>query len=90
MSISPGLVLALTAAAIGNQASRIVLPVRNAWFAGFLLSVGGVLAGELAAGSSWLGGPSLGVLHPLPDAIGVIAFQVMGLVMSLGTDVAEA
>jgi hypothetical protein len=80
-SLSPGLILGLLFTLIGAQLTRIVLPGRGAYGWTLLLAAAGVVAGELVAASVHVGGPSLGPLHPIPDAVAIALFEAVGAVL---------
>lgn len=82
--MSPSLALAILFALIGAQVTRVVRPRQGPFLVLLALSALGVLAGELAAIALHLGGPSLGVLHPVADAVAI------GVVEGIGTAILPA
>ncbi|HEY6468521.1 MAG TPA: hypothetical protein VI434_02015 [Candidatus Dormibacteraeota bacterium] len=80
--MSPGLVLAILFVLIGATVSGLVRPRRGSFLLTLLLAAAGVLAGELVAIATHIGGPELGVLHPVADAVGVVLFEVAGAVLA--------
>jgi hypothetical protein len=79
--VSPALALGVLFALIGAQVTRLVLPA-----SGYLRNLGlaalGVIVGELAALGVRAGGPSLGPLHPLADALGIAALETVGAIIA--------
>ena len=73
--MSPGLGLAILFVLIGTTLSTLVMPA-------LLLAAAGVVAGELVAIATRVGGPQLGALHPVADAVGVVLFEVTGAVLA--------
>ncbi len=82
MSLSPGLVLAVLFVLIGAQASRLAMPRRGSYLLALVLAASGLVAGELVAIATRIGGPQLGALHPVADAVGVALFEVTGAVLA--------
>jgi hypothetical protein len=80
--VSPGLVLAILFVLIGATVSGLVMPRRGAFLLTLVLAATGVVAGELVAIATRVGGPQLGVLHPIADAVGVVLFEVTGAVLA--------
>jgi hypothetical protein len=80
--VSPGLVLAVLFVLIGATVSGLVTPRRGSYLLTLLLAAAGVVAGELVAIGTKFGGPELGVLHPVADAVGVVLFEVTGAVLA--------
>jgi hypothetical protein len=80
--VSPGLGLAILFVLIGTTVSALVMPRRNSILLALVLAAGGVVAGELVAIATHIGGPQLGALHPVADAIGVVLFEVSGAVLA--------
>lgn len=80
--MSPGLVLAILFVLIGATVSGLVMPRRGAFLLTLVLAAAGVVAGELVAIATRAGGPQLGVLHPIADAVGVVLFEVTGAVLA--------
>jgi Co/Zn/Cd efflux system component len=76
--VSPGLLLGILFALIGAQVTRVVVPRRLGYPVALALAAAGVVAGELVALSLHAGGPSLGPLHPLADAVGMVVLEVAG------------
>ena len=69
--MSPALGLALLFILIGAQTARVVSRRRLPYPWMLLLAAVGLFGAELLAVSIHLGGPTLGVLHPVADAIGM-------------------
>jgi len=80
--VSPGLVLAILFVLIGATVSGLVMPRRGAFVLTLVLAAVGVVAGELVAIATRIGGPQLGVLHPVADAVGVVLFEITGAVLA--------
>jgi hypothetical protein len=80
--VSPGLVLAILFVLIGATVSGMVMPRRGAFLLTLVLAAAGLVAGELVAIATRAGGPQLGVLHPIADAVGVVLFEVTGAVLA--------
>jgi hypothetical protein len=78
---SPGLVLAVLLALCATQATRLLFADRGPYVWTLALGCLGVLLGELLAGSGFLAGASLGVLHPLLDLTVVAAVQAVGMLL---------
>ena len=81
MRASPGLVLALLLALVATQVTRLVVPTRGPYLWTLVVSVAGVVIGELVAGTGHLAGASVGVLHPLLDLAVVGMLQVAGALL---------
>ena len=82
MRPSPGLVLALLVVIVATQVVRVVAPGRGPYLWTLLLSATGLAAGEVLAASGHLSAPSLGVLHPLADAVAIAFVQAGGAVLT--------
>ena len=80
--MSPGLGLAILFVLIGTTLSALVMPRRGSVLLAFILATAGVVAGELVAIATKAGGPQLGALHPVADAVGVVLFEVTGAVLA--------
>ena len=80
--MSPGLLLAILFVLIGTTVSALVMPRRGLLVLTLLLAAAGLVAGELVAIATKLGGPQLGALHPVADAVGVVLFEVTGAVLA--------
>ena len=80
--MSPGLGLAILFVLIGTTVSARVMPRRGAVLLTLVLAAAGVVAGELVAIATRVGGPQLGALHPVADAVGVVLFEVTGVVLA--------
>jgi hypothetical protein len=79
--VSPALGLAILFILIGAQVARLVAPrLAYAWV--LLLAAIGLLAAELLATAAHFGGPSLGVLHPVADVIGIVMCEFAGALIS--------
>jgi hypothetical protein len=76
--VSPSLVLAVLIVLIGAQAARMARPRHRGYLLLLLLSAAGLVLGELAAIALHLGGPQLGVLHPVEDAVGIGVCEGLG------------
>ena len=81
MRASPGLVLAVLLALCATQVTRLLFPERGRYVWTLALSCLGVLLGEVLAGSGFLAGASLGVVHPLLDLCVVAAVQAVGMLL---------
>ena len=77
--MSPGLLLGVLFALIGAQIARLAAPRRLGYGVALVLAAVGVVAGELAAAALHAGGPALGPLHPLADAVGIAVMEVVGI-----------
>ncbi len=80
--MSPGLGLAILFVLIGTTLSALVMPRRGSVLLAFVLAAAGVIAGEFVAIATKIGGPQLGALHPVADAVGVVLFEVAGAVLA--------
>jgi hypothetical protein len=80
--VSPGLGLAILFVLIGTTLYALVVPRRGSILLALVLAAGGVIAGELVAIATRIGGPELGALHPVADAVGVVIFEVTGAVLA--------
>jgi len=80
-TLSPALLLAIVFVLIGAQITRIVAPDRGSYLWALLLAAGGVVAGEAIALGMHSSGLSLGSLHPLPEAVGVLLFESVGALL---------
>jgi hypothetical protein len=83
---SPGLVLALVLVAIATQVAWVLVPRGGPYAWRLLLSVAGLMAGEMFASGGHLAIPSVGVLHPLADLLGIAALQGVGWLLVGGAD----
>ena len=79
MRPSPGLVLAALLVLLATQITRVVSPRRAPYAWTLLLSVAGLVIGELIAASGHLDGLAIGVVHPVADVLCIAAVQVLGL-----------
>lgn len=79
--MSPALGLAALFILIGAQATRVLAPRRLGYPVLLLLALAGVAAGELFAAVTRAGGPTLGALHPLADALGVALCELLGAML---------
>lgn len=80
--MSPELVLAILFVLIGATVAGLVRPRRGSFLLALVLAAAGVIAGELVAIETHIGGPELGVLHPVADAVGIVLFEVTGAVLA--------
>jgi hypothetical protein len=80
--VSPGLALAILFVLIGATVSGLAMPRRGSYVLTLLLATSGVVAGELVAIATRAGGPELGALHPVADAVGIALFEVTGAVLA--------
>lgn len=69
--MTPSLWLALLIVLIGAQVGRVTAPRRVPYVVLLLLSAAGFVVAELGVNALHTGGPALGVLHPIADAIGI-------------------
>ncbi|MBV8300444.1 MAG: hypothetical protein JOY68_00795 [Candidatus Dormibacteraeota bacterium] len=76
--MSPSLALAVLFVLIGAQVTRVMRPRHGPFLLLLVLAAAGVLGGELVAIGLKLGGPALGVLHPVPDAVAIGVFEGIG------------
>jgi hypothetical protein len=79
--VSPGIVLAVLIVALGAQLTRLVVPGRGNYVIAVACAAVGLLGAELIALGGH-GGPALGTVHPVADAIGVGVAEVAGLVLA--------
>ncbi len=79
--MSPGIVLAVLIAAIGAQITRLLVPGRGSYLVALVCAAVGILAAELVALGGH-GGPSLGAVHPVADALGMALAEAGGLVLA--------
>jgi hypothetical protein len=79
--VSPAIVLAVLIAAIGAQLTRLLVPDRGNYLIAAVCAAVGLLGAELVA-LGGRGGPSLGTVHPLADAIGIAVAEGVGLVLA--------
>jgi hypothetical protein len=77
-SFSPALLLAAAFILIGAQVTRVAAPERGSYLWVLVLATGGAIAGEVAAVSLRIGGPALGSLHPIAEALGIVVFEIVG------------
>ena len=77
--ISPGVLLALLVVLIATQVTRLIAPGRGAYLWTLALALLGLIVGELIAYSGHLQGPSLGVLHPIPDLLTMAIIETAGV-----------
>lgn len=82
MRPSPGLVFAVLLVLVLTQVVRVVLPGRGPYLWTLLLSMAGLVAGEVIAASGHLNAPSIGVLHPLADVLVIAALQGAGALVA--------
>ncbi len=68
--MSPSLWLALLFVLIGAQVGRVMSP-RVRYPVLLLLSAAGFVLAELAVNALHAGGPTVGALHPVADALGI-------------------
>ena len=80
--MSPALALALLFVLVGAQATRVLAPRRGSYPWLLTLSLAGLLGAELVCIGLHIGGPTLGVLHPLADAAGIAVAEVAGLALA--------
>lgn len=78
MRPSPGLVLAVLLVLVVAQATRLLAPDRAPYLVCLGLAAAGLVGGELVASTGRLGGPSIGVTHPLLDLALMGALQAVG------------
>jgi hypothetical protein len=84
---SPGLVLAAMLVRRATQVARVVAPGRGPYAWTLLLSVAGMVTGELLAASGHLDVAAVGVLHPVADVLVIAVVQVVGqLLVGPGRD----
>lgn len=81
MRPSPGLVLAVFLVAVATQLTRVAIPERGPYVWTLLLSVAGLVGGELLAASGPLANPAVGVIHPLADLAVIAVLQAGGAVL---------
>jgi len=79
MHPSPGLVLAAVLVLLATQLVRLFFPGRGPYALTLVLSVAGLVGGEMVAGTGHLAAPVLGVIHPLADVTLIAALQGAGV-----------
>ncbi len=79
--MSPGIVLAVLIVALGAQLTRLIVPARGNYVVALVCAAVGLLGAELVAFGGH-GGPSLGTIHPIADAVGITLAEVVGLVLA--------
>ena len=77
--MSPALALAVLFVLIGAQATRVIAPRRGSYPLLLALAAVGLAAAELVAIGAHLGGPQVGVLHPVIDVLGIGMAEILGL-----------
>lgn len=82
MRPSPGLVLAILLVLILTQVVRVVVPGRGPYLWTLLLSLAGLVAGEVLAASGHFNAPSVGVIHPVADVLVIAALQGAGALIA--------
>ena len=81
MRPSPGLVLAALLVLLATQVTRLAAPGRGPYAWTLLLSVAGLVIGELLAASGHLDRPGVGVVHPVAELLMISALQGLGLLL---------
>ena len=76
------MVLAVLLVLLCAQLAHLLRRGRGPYLLCLVLSAAGLLGGELLAGAGHLGHPTLGVLHPLADAVVIIALESAGAIVS--------
>ena len=79
--MSTGIILAALLVAIGAQATRVVIPGRGGYVLAVVCAAAGLLAGEVVALTGH-GGPAVGAVHPVADALGIAAAEACGLALA--------
>jgi hypothetical protein len=74
--------LAVLFVLIGAQLTRLAAPRRLGYPWVLLLSAAGLLVGELFALVTKAGGPQVGVLHPVAELVGILAFELLGAMLA--------
>jgi len=80
--MNPSVVVAALLVLIGAQTTRLLAPRRLGYLWVLLLAAAGLSCGEFVATALHTGGPQLGALHPLADALGVIGFELGGTLLT--------
>ncbi|MFN2451620.1 MAG: hypothetical protein ABR541_04635 [Candidatus Dormibacteria bacterium] len=80
--MTPGVVLAGLLVLLSAQLTHLMRRRRGRYVVCLLLSAVGLVGGELLAAAGHLGRPTLGVLHPVADAVLIVALQVAGTIVS--------
>lgn len=80
--MSPALGLAVLFVLIAAQATRILAPRRLGYVWVLLLAAAGLLLGEIFALVTRSGGPQVGVLHPVAEVLGIVAFELLGALLA--------
>jgi hypothetical protein len=80
--VSPALGLAIAFVLIATQATRVLAPRRLGYAWAFLLAAVGLVTGEFVALGTRVGGPQLGPLHPVAEALGILAFELLGALIT--------
>ena len=80
---SPGLILAAIVVVLATQVVRLFFPGRGPYALTLLLSVAGLVGGEMVAGTGHLAAPTLGVIHPLADVALMTGLQGVGVLATV-------
>jgi hypothetical protein len=72
--MSPGIIVAVLVVLIAAQTARVVAPRRLGYLPALACAALGLLLGELVALSGH-GGPTVGVIHPVPDVVAIVALE---------------
>lgn len=79
--MSATILLAVLIAAIGAQLTRLIVPDGGNYLIAVVCAAVGLMGAELVALAGH-GGPSLGTIHPIADAVGMGAAETIGLTLS--------
>ncbi|MFN2582250.1 MAG: hypothetical protein ABR498_05865 [Candidatus Dormibacteria bacterium] len=77
--MTPAIALGFLFVLLGAQVTRVLSPQRGSYAWLLLASATGVAAAELLANAAHIGGPAVGVLHPVADAFGIALAETAGL-----------
>ena len=79
--MSPGLALGVLVVLIGAQVAWLARAVRVRYIWVLILAITGFVTGELFAIASGVGGPLLGGLHPVADAVAIAVAETAGALL---------
>ena len=80
--MSPALALAVLFVLIGAQVARVLSPRRGAYVWLLVYAVAGLVGAELVCIVLHIGGPMIGVLHPVADILGMALVETAGLALT--------
>ena len=80
--MTPAIVVGALLVLIGAQATRVIAPRRLGYVRVLALAAAGLACGELLANVLHSGGPRLGLLHPAADVAAIVAFELVGALLT--------